>query len=93
MAKKDYSQYQQSVISDYYKNLDGIMLEKLSELVSELFLAETEKKQARLWERAHKAMANLKIPPAIIDHIMKKQDIQILGQNLQDWQAGRMGKG
>jgi len=62
MAKKDYSSYQQSVISDYYKNLDSIMLEKLSELVSELFLAETEKKQARLWERAHKAMTNLKIP-------------------------------
>jgi hypothetical protein len=92
MAKKDYSSYQQSVISDYYKNLDSIMLEKLSELVSELFLAETEKKQARLWERAHKAMTNLKIPPAIIDHIMKKQDIQILAQNLQDWQAGKIGR-
>ncbi len=93
MAKKDYSQYQQSVISDYYKNLDSIMLEKLSELLSELFLAETEKKQARLWERVHKAMTNLKIPPVIIDHIMKKQDIQILAQNLQDWQVGRIGKG
>lgn len=92
MAKKDYSQYQQSVISDYYKNLDSIMLQKLSELVSELFLAETEKKRARLWQRVHKAMTNLKIPPGIIGHIMEKQDSQILAQNLQEWQAGKMGK-
>jgi hypothetical protein len=68
------------------------MLQKLSELVSELFLAETEKKRSRLWDRVHKAMTNLKIPPSIIGHIMEKQDIQILAQNLQEWQAGKMGK-
>jgi len=37
-------------------------------------------------------MTNLKIPPGIIGHIMEKQDIQILAQNLQDWQAGKIGK-
>jgi len=108
MAKNDYSEYQKTVISGYYNNLDTIMLGKLSELVSELYLAETPStpaqpcarrrpecsegpnqlnpKQTRLWERVHKAMIKLKIPPAIIDHIMKKQDVQILAKNLQDWQ-------
>ena len=85
MAKREYSQYQKGVISNYYGNLDAIMLGKLSELVSELYLAETQAKRDRLWDRAHKAMMNLKIPPAIIEHIMAKKDVRILAKNLNDW--------
>lgn len=85
MGKKERSQYQESVISGYYKNLDTIMLQKLSELVTELYLAETKAKHDRLWDRAHKAMLKLKIRPATIDHIMAKQDVQVLAQNLQGW--------
>ena len=87
MAKREYSEYQKGVISNYYGNLDGIMLSKLSELVSELYLAEREDKRERLWERAQKAMENLKIPPAIIGHIMAKKDVKILAKNLNEWLA------
>jgi len=87
MAKREYSNYQKDVISNYYQNLDSITLVKLGELVSELFLAETDAKKDRLWERAHKAMLNLKIPPAIIGHIMAKKDVRILAKNLNDWLA------
>jgi len=90
MAKQEYSKYQKTVISGYYKNLDTIMLGKLSELVSELYLADTQTKRARLWDRVHKAMIKLKVPPAIIDHIMAKKDVQILAKNLQDWQRAKM---
>jgi hypothetical protein len=89
MTKKEYSQYQKSVISGYYDNLDTIMLGKLGELLTELFLAETQGKRDRLWQRVHKAMLKLKVPPAIIDHIMEKQDVEILAKNLQDWQSGK----
>jgi hypothetical protein len=87
MAENQYSEYQKAVISGYYDNLDTIILQKLSELVTELYLADTQVKQARLWQRAHKAMVKLKIPPIIIDHIMEKQDVEILAKNLQDWLA------
>jgi hypothetical protein len=87
MAKQEYSDYQIGVISGYYGNLDTIMLQKLSELVSELYVAETPSKRDRLWQRVHKAMIKLNIPPAIIDHIMQKRDVQILAKNLQDWLA------
>jgi hypothetical protein len=89
MTKKEYSQYQKAVISGYYDNLDTIMLGKLGELVTELYLAETKAKRDRLWQRAQKAMVKLKVPPAIIDHIMEKQDVEILAKNLQDWQSGK----
>jgi len=113
MAKQEYSDYQKGIISGYYGNLDTIMLQRLSELVSELYVAETPSTpaqpcahrrpesvaapdegprpsnpaQEKLWQRAHKAMIKLKIPPAIIDHIMQKRDVQILAKNLQDWLA------
>ena len=89
MGKNEYSQYQQTVISGYYKNLDSIMLQKLGELVTELYLADTKAKQDRLWQRAHKAMTKLKIRPAVVAHIMEKRDVQVLAKNLQDWQADK----
>ncbi len=85
MAKQNYSNHQLSVISRYYDNLDTIMLNKLSELVTELYLAESQKKKDRLWERVEKAMEKLKIKPPIIDHIMNKRNVEILAKNLQDW--------
>lgn len=87
MANDTSSKYQEKVISRYYDHLDTIMLQKLAELVTELYLADSAKKQSRLWQRAHKAMTKLKVPPAIIDHIMVKKDVEILAKNLQDWLA------
>ncbi len=85
MSANDLSNYQKSVISGYYDNLETTMLQKLGELVTELYLADTEARRNRLWERARKAMVKLKIPPAIIDHIIGKKDVRILAKNLQDW--------
>ena len=87
MAKKEYSKYQKDIITNYYDNLSGIMLQKLSELVSELYLADSEARRSRLWDRVYKAMVNLKIPPPIITHIMTKKDVRILAQNLNEWLA------
>ena len=92
MAKNEYSQYQKAVISGYYNNLDTIMLHKLGELVTELYLADTRARQNRLWQKAHKAMIKLEVPPAIIDHIMEKKDVQVLAKNLEDWLANKKKK-
>ena len=85
MAKNEYSEYQKAVISDYYANLDTIMLDKLGNLVSELYLAQTKSQQDKLWQKVRKAMDKLNIPQAIIEHIMEKRDVEILDKNLQDW--------
>lgn len=79
------SNYQNKVIAGYYDNLDTIMLRKLGELVTELYLADTPARQNRLWQRAHKAMIKLKVPLVIIDHIMRTRSVEILAKNLQDW--------
>ncbi len=85
MAKNERSKYQKNVIAGYYENRDTIMLQKLGELVTELYLADSDAKRKRLWDRTHKAMTKLKVKPAIIAHIMEKQDVTILAKNLEDW--------
>jgi hypothetical protein len=85
MAQKEYSSYQRDVISRYYDNLDDIALARLQELVSELYLADGEAKKTRLWDRVRKAMVNLKVKPAIIEHIMDKKDVTVLAANIEDW--------
>jgi hypothetical protein len=82
---KNISKYQSKVISNYYSNLDTIMLTKLQEIVTDLYLADTKSKQDRLWDRAEKAMIKLKIKPAVIEHIVEKRDPAILAKNIQDW--------
>ena len=86
MTKKEYSAYQSEVISRYYSNMNVIMLQKLSELVSELYLADDAKKE-KLWQRVQKAMSNLKVKEGLARHIMEKKDVEILAKNLQDWLA------
>jgi hypothetical protein len=85
MAAKEYSAYQQKVISRYYQNIDQVALQRLQELVTELFLADTDKKRERLWGQVQKAMENIKVQPTIAQHILQTRDVKILAKNLQDW--------
>jgi hypothetical protein len=85
MAQREYTSYQKKAISNYYRNLDQIALQRLQELVTELYLADTDKKRDRLWEQVEKAMKKLEVQPVIAEHILKIREVQILAKNLQDW--------
>jgi hypothetical protein len=85
MAKQEYTNYQKKVISAYYEHRDELALTSLQSVVTDLFLADTDAKRARLWDRAHKAMLKLKVKPAILEHILSKKDVTLLAKNLQDW--------
>ncbi len=81
----EYSRHQKKIIERYYDHRDTIMLTKLQELATELFLAEGKKKQDQLWERARKAMVNLKIPAGQIEHLLEKRDASLLARHVQEW--------
>lgn len=93
MARQDYSQYQQDVIAGYYRHLDTTMLYKLQTLVSELYLAETDAKRNRLWQRVRKAMDKLNVPSPLVEHIMSGRDVEVLAKNLQDWLKNAENRG
>ena len=47
---RHYTPYQKKVIQRYYEHQPNLQLQQLSELVTDLYLAD-ESKQARLWKR------------------------------------------
>ncbi|MGD2109789.1 MAG: hypothetical protein PVI86_10390 [Phycisphaerae bacterium] len=81
----DYSRYQKELISRYYDHRDTILLNRLQEIVTDLFLADSDAKRSRHWSRASKAMESLRVPRELREHILKRADPEMLARNVRDW--------
>ena len=81
----DYTPHQKKIIERYYDHRDEIMLGKLQEIVTDLFLAETEKKVDQLWKRAEKAMAALKVKESVAKHLLEQRKVEPLARNVREW--------
>ncbi|MHC5109766.1 MAG: hypothetical protein ACYTHJ_07810 [Planctomycetota bacterium] len=81
----DFSPHQKKIVERYYENRDDILLARLQEIVSEMYLADTAGKLSRLWGRAEKAMRGLKIPPNTVNHILAGRKPEILAGHVRDW--------
>jgi hypothetical protein len=81
-----YTPYQQKIIKRYYDNADAINLQKLAELVTDLYLAEGKKRDG-LWKRIATAMQKLKVPEQRIKHIVEKNDPQLLANLVKELQG------
>lgn len=73
----DYTPYQKKIIDRYYKNFDSIKHQQLSELATELYLAEGKKK-IRLWKRVEETLKKLEFPEPRIAHLLEKKDPALL---------------
>ncbi len=79
----DFSKHQQGIIKRYYSNLDKIQVQKLSELVTELFLAEG-KKVDKLWKQAEVTMEKIGVPRERIDHLLAKKDLALVANLVKE---------
>ena len=75
---REYTRHQQSIIRNYYRNLDQIRAQRLQEIVTELWLAETDKKRDRLWARVEDLLAKSEAAPAEIRMILERRDVEAL---------------
>ena len=73
----DFSKHQQGIIKRYYSSLDTIQVQKLAELVTDLYLAEGKKRE-KLWKLAGTTMEKIGVPKERIDHIFAMQDLALL---------------
>lgn len=80
MSDKHYSPHQKRIIANYYKNKDNIQNQKLGEIITELYLAETEKKRASLWKRVEKTLAHLEVRPKTVEYIVRERDLETLAE-------------
>jgi hypothetical protein len=76
------SAYQDRAIRNYYKNRDDIMLQRLGELVTDLFLAEG-KTRVKVWARVAEILEKLKIPKNQIQHLVSSDNPALVANVLK----------
>lgn len=81
----DFTAHQKKIINRYYDHRDEIALTNLQEIVTELYLATTEKKVEQLWKRVEKAMASLKVPPKEAAKILFEKKPESLAKCVREW--------
>ena len=73
------SNYQQKVIKNYYQNREAISLQRVQELVTELYLAEG-KKRARLWDSLPGHLEKLGVKPAEIENVVAQEKPELVAK-------------
>ncbi len=84
----DFSPYQQKIIKRYYNNYDAIQHQRLSELTTEIYLAEG-KKLDRLWKTVGDMLRKLEFPETRLAHLLAARDPKLLPGILKELE-GRM---
>jgi hypothetical protein len=77
------TKYQQSIVKNYYANLDTALLQRLGEQVTDLYLAEG-KKRDKLWLSVATSLAKLGVPQSRIDNLRKSDDARKLAALVQE---------
>jgi hypothetical protein len=83
---KKYTKHQQRIIRNYYENRDAISLQRLSELVTELYLAKGKAREKQ-WKHIIAALEKLAVPQSRIDHLRKKDDPRLLAKLVEELMA------
>ena len=83
----DFTPYQRKIVDRYYKNLDAIQFQRLSELATDLYLAEG-KKRDRLWVRVQESLRKLEFPETRIAFLLERRDPTLLVGILKELESG-----
>ena len=80
---KHYSKHQQKIIRNYYENRESISLQRLSELVTELYLSEGKGREKQ-WKFIVSALQKLAIPADRIEHLRKQDNPALLAKLVEE---------
>ncbi len=76
------SKYQQKIIKNYYENREAISLQRVQELVTELYLAEG-KKRAKLWNSLPAHLEKLGVKPDEIEKVVAQENPELVAKLVQ----------
>ncbi len=82
----EYTKHQQNIIRNYYENKESISLQRLSELVTDLYLAEGKSREKH-WKNIIAALEKLKIPQTRIDHLRKQDNPSLVAKLVEELMA------
>jgi hypothetical protein len=83
---KKFTKHQQKIIRNYYENREAISIQRLSELVTELYLAEGKARE-RQWKYIVGALGKLGLPAERIEHLRKQDDPLLLAKLVEELMA------
>lgn len=78
----EFTKFQKKVIQNYYDNREGIALQRVSELVTELYLT-TGKKRDKHWESLVLHLSKLGVAQKTIDHLRKEDKPELVASLVQ----------
>jgi len=82
MAAENYSRYQQSVIRNYYSNKDNVSLQRVQELLTDLYLAEG-KKLGKVWDSLFLHLERIGVPADQLAHLKEAKNPELIAQLIQ----------
>jgi len=77
------TKYQEKIIKNYYQNQDAILLQRLSEQVTELYLAEG-KARAKQWQKIQGVLEKMKVPASRIEQLVKSDNPSLLAKLVEE---------
>jgi len=84
MNEKGYTKYQQKIIKNFYDNKDIRLVQKLGELVSNLYLETSEKKIETGWKKIKKMLTDLKVHPGEVEYLTKDKTLSLISKKLDE---------
>ncbi|MEQ8768254.1 MAG: hypothetical protein RL885_30400 [Planctomycetota bacterium] len=76
----DYTPYQKGIIKRFYEHRDTLALQKLSEIVSNLYLETDPKKIDRSWKSVHTQLINAGCQKKYAQTIVEGRDLEELAK-------------
>jgi hypothetical protein len=77
------TKFQEKAIRRYYNNRPEIAIQRLQELVTDLYLSEG-KKRSQHWKNAITHLEALNVPAKQIEHLVKMDKPELVAQLLQN---------
>jgi hypothetical protein len=84
MNEKGYTKYQQKAIKNFYNNKDIRLVQKLGELVSNLYLETNDKKKDTGWKKIKKMLTDLKVHPGEVEFLTKDKTLSLISKKLDE---------
>jgi hypothetical protein len=78
--ERSYSRYQKNVIRRYYENRESLSVQRLGEIVSELYLTAPGKKADRLWAQAEKMLSTVEANEKWLAKTVEDRNVEQLAE-------------
>jgi len=82
MAKRQLTGYQKGIVKRYYENREAIALQKLGELVSDLYIETSEKRISRAWKSVETQLLAAGVHKHQVSSIVTDRDLGAIAKLL-----------